>query len=197
METQMSRSNVIAASDTEEMDFCAQQSTIVSQKRIANELALEIESKKPKCNEIQQSPDLFDDDDYDPQDNDERKVDDNDCANDDDGQCDDNDAIQSHNVPFENPLVSDVQATPPNPFITQTHDLLSEPIDIQGIIAAMVTQTQQSTQIERLPSLQQQQPASEVPPNSPMHLSTAQLIEELEIRLERVDLLIDQIKESS
>lgn len=204
MEPQCCRSNAMMENDTK--DFRSQ-STVGSQKRIANELAFETELKKMKCGEIQPSPDLFDEDDDGmsiPQNNDERKYDD--CAND-DGQNDDRDAMQSNNVPFENPWVSNVQAAPPNLF-TQSDDFNSVQINIAAIVAAFTSQSQQTMEIEPqcLPSLQkqepeqklqQQQPASDVPLISPKHGSADELIEELSFLFERVNKLIDEIKESS
>lgn len=210
MATQKSRSIVIAASDTKETDFCSQ-STFGSQKRFSSELGIETESKKLKFHALLPSPDLFDDDDDDgvsmPQDNDEQNDDDNDCVND-DAQCDGDAAIQSNSMPFENPLVPNVWATPPNEFHTQSHHFCSEELNITAIVAGLCSQTQ-ATQIEqqRFPSLQeqepepeptlQQQPASDVSPKSPNSLSADELIEELSQSFVRVNTLIDEIKESS
>lgn len=207
------------ASDTKQMDFCSESTISPQQKRFASELEFETESaKKLKCQDIQPSPDLFDDDDgvLIPQENDEQKDDDNACANDDDAQCDDNDAMQCNNLPLENRLVPNVWATPPNEFITQSHSH-SQTMRFTELIAGLGSESQsqrrsQTPQIEqqRLPSmqeqepepepeptLQQQQPASEVPPNPNKHRSVDDLIEELTLSSERVFGLIDDIKKQS
>lgn len=187
-----------------------------SQKRNATNQSPEETQKKQKREEAvtrynQPSPDLFEspsqwiendngmsvDDVSIPQAQVSPKSDDNDQTMvDDDGQCHDKDAVQNSNLPLENPLVSSVQATPPNPF-TQSHEFQSEKINIDEIIAALMSQTQQTPQIQQQPDPSFEESGNDLPPNSPENRSTDESIEELLLLFGRIDKLFDEVKETS
>lgn len=124
--------------------------------------------------------------------------------------------VPHDNVAFQSPLVSEPneQQTPPNPF-SSSCGFYSERINIQEIIAALVSQPTQ--QIEQQPQSQpppqqqqqeqkvehqqqheqQQQPENDLPPNSPENLPVEKLIEELSSSHKRIIKLLGEVKESS
>lgn len=168
-----------------------------SQKRNATNQSSEETQKKQKREEAvthynQPSPDLFDspsqyvDDVSIPLAQVSQKSDENHRTMvDDDGQCDDDDAMQNN-----------IQATPPNPF-TQSHDFNSEKINIEQIIAALMSQTQQTPQVQQQPDPSFEESGNDFPPNSPENRSTDESIEELLLLFGRIDKLFDEVKETS
>lgn len=178
--------------------------------------------KKQKCEEDvlvvagynQPSPDLFTEDDDDMCENDASIPPNQVEQKGDPDHFDENGAMLNDNTLFENPLASppNEQATPPNPF-SLSYGFCSEKINIEEIIAALVSQptsqiqqqpqsqapSQQQEQEQRHQQQQQQQKQLEkyLPPNSPEKLTVEKLIEELSLSHERVNNLLGKVKESS
>lgn len=123
-----------------------------------------------------------------------------------DDQCDGNDLVANENVSRENPLVSNEQATPPDPF-SPSRDLCSDKTkkQIGGIILALKSQTQQISPIQpqqQPPAELRQEQEQEQPENDPQSISfenlpVEELIEQLSLSHERIAKSIDDIKESS
>lgn len=167
----------------------------IQSKRNSNELITQSEKKQKVEEDVvvinyddQSSPDLFECESFDvkidgknmiPQDKVEHTVDQLDAFG---GKSNDS------NVPFQNDLISKEHATPRNLF-SLSGNFESEGINIQAIVDAMQSQTQQT------PQIQQQQSENDL--RFFQNLSVEESIEEHSIAQERINQLFAATKKSS